>query len=410
MWYIYQSAAAAINESNANQSRKSDMFRPAKEKKEERHLLAGLDHLRALAIILVFVYHYGVLFPHPGWTNRIGKFGWTGVDLFFVLSGYLIASQLFAGIKKGEPIRLQKFFLKRFFRIIPAYLLVVAIYFLFPAVREREGLAPIWRYLTFTQNFGLDLTRAGAFSHAWSLCIEEQFYFFLPLILMVLVYFNWIKRGYLFLGGLFVFGFLARLYCWYQFVIPNAGAEDSWKYWIEWIYYPSFCRLDGLLFGVSIGALFQFRPGTKKYLDQFGNHFLLAGLMVLTTAYFLCREESSFGASVFGFPLTDFGYGLLVAGAICERSILYKFRSGWTAGIATLSYGVYLTHKFIIHITQEQFAKFNISQDGNLMLLICILASVAAALILNRVVEKPFLKWRDLLLKKKHGPVEILSG
>ena len=63
----------------------------------------GLDHLRALAITLVFVYHYGILFNGPDWTRSWGKFGWTGVDLFFVLSGYLIASQLFAEITKSEP-------------------------------------------------------------------------------------------------------------------------------------------------------------------------------------------------------------------------------------------------------------------------------------------------------------------
>lgn len=59
--------------------------------------LWGLDHLRALAIILVFFFHYGRLFPHPEWTTTLGKFGWTGVDLFFVLSGYLISS-----VRKNE--------------------------------------------------------------------------------------------------------------------------------------------------------------------------------------------------------------------------------------------------------------------------------------------------------------------
>ena len=57
--------------------------------------LHGLDHLRALAITAVFLYHYSIMFPHPPRLEAVGKFGWTGVDLFFVLSGYLIASQLF---------------------------------------------------------------------------------------------------------------------------------------------------------------------------------------------------------------------------------------------------------------------------------------------------------------------------
>jgi peptidoglycan/LPS O-acetylase OafA/YrhL len=55
---------------------------------------------------------------------------------------------------------------------------VVALYFCFPYVREREALAPLWKYLTFTQNLELDISSQGTFSHAWSLCIEEQFYSF----------------------------------------------------------------------------------------------------------------------------------------------------------------------------------------------------------------------------------------
>jgi peptidoglycan/LPS O-acetylase OafA/YrhL len=71
---------------------------------------------------------------------------------------------------------------------------VLAIYFLIPAAKEREALAPLWKYLTFTQNIGLDVSTKGAFSHAWSLCIEEQFYLFLPLILIGLVNLRVIKK------------------------------------------------------------------------------------------------------------------------------------------------------------------------------------------------------------------------
>src|SRR5689334_18781579 len=89
--------------------------------------LHGLDHLRALAITLVFIFHYG-MFAHPDWAVTFGKFGWAGVDLFFVLSGYLIASQLFLKVANEGRISFKEFFIKRFFRIIPAYLLVVAVY------------------------------------------------------------------------------------------------------------------------------------------------------------------------------------------------------------------------------------------------------------------------------------------
>lgn len=377
------------------------MQRNGLEKSQTKNRLYGLDHLRALAIMLVFVYHYGRLFPHPEWTNTISKFGWTGVDLFFVLSGYLIASQLFAKIAQEKKISFREFFIKRFFRIIPAYLVVVALYFLFPSFREREALAPLWKYLTFTQNLGLDVLNKGTFSHAWSLCIEEQFYFFFPLILIVFIYFRAIKKGAVLLIVLFLFGFLTRLYSWHALVAPFVGSDDFWLHWSKWIYYTTYSRLDGLLMGVSIAAIFQFRPILKERIQQYGNLFLLASLLVLTSAYFLCLHEETYYPSIFGFPLVDFGYGLMVLSAISTTGFLYKFKSKITANLAILSYGTYLIHKIIIHITQEQFLKLNIETNSNIMFLICIITSLLAALILNKLIEKPFLQLRDKILHLK---------
>ncbi len=364
-----------------------------------KHKLYGLDHLRALAIIMVFVFHYGHIFPHPEWTNTISNFGWTGVDLFFVLSGYLIASQLFAVIAATGTFSLKEFFIKRVFRIFPAYFVVVALYFLFPPLREHEALAPLWKYLTFTQNIGLDLRTQGTFSHAWSLCVEEQFYLLFPLSLLLLLYCKLLRKGVWFLIILFVFGFAARLYSWYILISPHAGQNDFWVYWQEWMYYPTFCRLDGLLAGVSIAALFQYRPKAKAWVQQRGNAFLIAGLVVETMAYFLCSNQQTFSASIFGFSLVDFGYGLLVMGAVSPVTFLYKINSRITTRIAALSFAVYLTHKIIIHQTQEQFAKLKVGNDGNLMFLVCILTCCLGAWLMNIIIEKPFLKWRRILLK-----------
>ncbi len=359
--------------------------------------LYGLDHLRALAIILVFLYHYGRLFPHPEWTNAISTFGWSGVDLFFVLSGYLIASQLFQKIAHQQKISFKQFFIKRFFRIIPAYLVVVALYFLFPFFREREALAPLWKYLTFTQNIGLDVNKNGTFSHAWSLCIEEQFYLFLPLLLIALVNFKLIKKGFWLLIALFVFGILIR---WYSFNHFDLSNNDNWVDWSKWIYYPTWCRLDGLLVGVSIAALLQFKPVFSKKILNYGNALLLGSLVLFATAYFFCGNQESFAASVFGFPLVDIGYGIVVLCALSNKSFLYRFKSTITSKIAALSYGIYLIHKIVIHVTQNQLIKFKIDDNSNLMFFICIVTVFIVSLILNETIEKPFLKLRKKILAK----------
>lgn len=360
--------------------------------------LFGLDHLRAVAIIMVFVFHYGRLFAHPQWVTVISKFGWTGVDLFFVLSGYLIASQLFATITKGKALSFKTFFIKRFFRIIPAYVVVVALYFLFPSFREREGLAPLWKYVTFTQNLGLDLHSQGTFSHAWSLCIEEQFYLFFPLVLIALVNTGAVKKGYWLLLGLFIFGFFARLYAWHYKVLPFAGNEDGWANWYEWIYYPTYSRLDGLLAGVSIAAGFEFYPQLTAPLKKYGNLLLLLSVLVLTAAYFVCLDAESYHASIIGFPLVSLGYGLMVMGAISATSLLYRFRSSITSTIASWSYVLYLTHKIIIHLTQIYVAKLGINVKGNAMLLICIITSLFGAWCMHKIIEKPFQQLRNKLL------------
>jgi peptidoglycan/LPS O-acetylase OafA/YrhL len=366
---------------------------------ETKHKLPGLDHLRALAILFVFLFHYGRIFPHPQWTNTTSKFGWTGVDLFFVLSGYLISSQLFAKMAKGKTISLKEFFLKRFFRIIPAYLVVVLIYFSFPFVREHEALSPLWKYLTFTLNFGLDLRTQGTFSHAWSLCIEEQFYLLFPLILVTLIYFRSLKKGAWLIVSLFIAGFAVRIYSYYTFITPFLGEDYAWSFWNEWIYYPTYCRLDGLLAGVSIAALFQFRPLLKDRIIKSGNLVFVLSMLILASAYFLCLNEQSFKASVFGFPLVSIGYGLMVIAAISPTCFLCKFRSNITTAIATLSYSLYLAHKFVTHVTQEQLSKFNIEKNSNLMFLICIITTLAFSFLMNRIIEKPFLRLRNALIK-----------
>ena len=364
--------------------------------------LYGLDHLRAFAICFVFLFHYQVpVFDYPEWLPTIAKFGWTGVDLFFVLSGFLISSQLFFQIKNGIKISFKDFFVKRFFRILPAFWFVTAIYYLFPFFREREALPSLWKFLTFTQNFDLNLQDFGTFSHAWSLCVEEHFYLLLPLFLYFLLKTKFFNKSYWLLIIFILLGFIFRFYSWEKLYIPLIENDNSWLYWYKYIYYPTYNRLDGLLIGVSIAAIYQFLPELWNKISKYGNVLLLIGLLILVGAYILCIEERSFYSSLFGFPVIGLGYGFVVMGAISPESVLYKWNSKTTTFIAGLSYGIYLTHKGIIHITQEFLASLDIDTSSTFSMLICILTSVAAAYLLHQIIEKPFMKWRIRFLSKK---------
>ncbi|RYE23514.1 MAG: acyltransferase [Sphingobacteriales bacterium] len=366
--------------------------------------IAGLDHLRALAIILVFLFHYR-LFPHPDWVDTIGSFGWTGVDLFFVLSGYLIAIQIFKTMQAGT-FSLHEFFAKRFFRILPAYWVVLSLYFLVPAFKEWEHLPPLWKFLSFTQNFGLDLRTQRTFSHAWSLCIEEQFYFLLPFLVLL---FSRLKTGRgtgaLIVIALLIATVIARLLSWQYFIAPAIDTDTFGFTWYKYIYYPTYNRLDGLLVGVGIAGLQVYYPKVKEWMRRYSNLLFFAGLILVVIAYLICEDQYTFAASIYGFIIVAIAYGALLVCGIAPNGILNKFRSHITSSIATLSYSVYLVHKAIIHLTQDFFIQYDVAADGTNMLILCSVTTIIAALALNTIIEKPFLKLKEeyLLHIKKKG-------
>ena len=136
--------------------------------------LVELDGLRGIAIALVVLFHFG-LFPP----------GWVGVQLFFVLSGYLISDILLTEKGKPFPAYLSRFYWRRSLRIFPLYFFYLIITSaLFAATNEPKSFEIDWPFLvTYTTNFGrLRVSDVGpAFSHLWSLAVEEQFYLLWPL-------------------------------------------------------------------------------------------------------------------------------------------------------------------------------------------------------------------------------------
>ena len=124
---------------------------------DETQALPGLDLLRAIAIAWVMLYHVtsnSVRLP------AVIEFGWMGVDLFFVLSGFLIGWQVLKPFTMGARPDWGRFFPRRAWRVLPAYWVVLAVYFAFPALRESPNIQPAWQFLSFTQNIFADYDKA----------------------------------------------------------------------------------------------------------------------------------------------------------------------------------------------------------------------------------------------------------
>ena len=359
----------------------------------------GLDNLRAFAIIMVILFHYPRWFDHPAWFPEVLKFGWTGVDLFFVLSGFLIASQLFAQIKKEGSFSIKDFYIKRFFRIIPIYYFVLAMYFLFPVFSGDQLLPPLWKFLTFTHNVGFtNFMTHRSFGVVWSLCVEEHFYLLLPVTLLLLLKTGWLKKAGLLLFILFLAGFLIRLYSWYEVYIPQSNGIENRALWIQTIYYPTYCRLDGLLVGVAIAGLYKNLPTLFFRLLKYANGIIGVGLLILTISYFLFFNSIGFVRSIFSFPKVSIGFGCMVVGSIMPTSFLYKWKSKVLTKIAELSYSLYLIHMGVILLSQLLLFDLGIAKDSNMTFILSIIFCVFVALILHYNIEKPFMKMRGRFL------------
>lgn len=353
--------------------------------------LHGLDHLRALAIGFVFIYHYSTIFKSPHWLGPVASFGWSGVDLFFVLSGYLIGGGLLDRVRHGQGISYSNFYLRRLCRIMPAFWVTVAIYFLVPGVIERSALAPWWRFLTFTQNFGLDNRVHGAFSHAWSLCVEEHFYLIVPGAIALFAGRRWSKYAW-FVGGLLVlFGAVARWWRWESYV---SSGDLGFRPWLTWLYYPTYCRLDGLLAGIGVAALLRFYPVQRDWLTKRPWPLLFLGIVLLYFASAISKNDLELSSSVIRFPLVSLGYGLVLLAALSPMGFLARFQSKLTRTVAVLSYALYLTHKMVIHVLQEVGTReLHLQADSTLMLAICIAGCLAVAWLVHVIVERPFMRF-----------------
>ncbi|MBA5688711.1 acyltransferase family protein [Rugamonas apoptosis] len=356
----------------------------------------GLDTLRACAIVLVLMSHYSVVVSHKATFGFLTEMGWMGVDLFFVLSGYLIGNQILAPLARGASFSLPTFFARRLLRTVPNYLVVLALYLLLPSQLGGSQTAPLWRFLTFTQNIGLHF--GETFSHSWSLCVEEQFYVILPLAAVLLASRRHALRwGWLALAGAIAAGMVVRGWAW---MAHGQNAISNVDFAVH-VYYSSFARFDELLPGVAIAMLKNFHGGLYDAILRRGNALLLGGLAALAIMVYLFLNYYqiddygfTFSMMTFGYPLLAASFAVLTLAALSPNSLLHRVRIPGAEQLALWSYALYLAHKPIFKLVLEPLGRWQVDTDGPVGIALVMAAAVLVGWLLYRVVETPFMRAR----------------
>jgi peptidoglycan/LPS O-acetylase OafA/YrhL len=360
----------------------------------------GPDLLRGIAILLVMATHMPYDHVPEAFETCLGSYGWFGVDIFFVLSGYLIGGELLRPVQAGGAPDLVIFYLKRVFRILPVFWLILAIYALWPGLREGATMAPVWRFLTFTVNLNLDIRTARSFSHAWSLCVEEHFYLLLPLIILGLHRLRTHWLPVVLALALVVSGMVLRDHLWRVAQGVGGGPAEFLKF----VYYPTWCRLDGLICGVGLAALRLFRPALWT---RFARPALLAPVSILCMALAVGMTVSSgeiLGeiASVIVYPLFSFGVALLLAALVRLEPNHKSFRATGLGFIAMISYSLYLCQK-LVYQADNRWLPPQWTQ-GWVAVGVYYLSAIIVATFLYILVERTFMRLRARVLAHMKKP------
>jgi peptidoglycan/LPS O-acetylase OafA/YrhL len=285
------------------------------------------------------------------------RFGGIGVDLFFVLSGYLISGLLFAEYKRTGNISVSRFLIRRAFKIYPAYFAMLLL--LLPFTIHRVTWA--------------DFTFMGAYfpiqwGHAWSLSVEEHFYFALPFLLLISIRV-----------------FRCRNFFWVPWAMPLVASTCLVLRYRYALSHTSFLgitethlRIDSLFAGVTLGWLEHFRKLTVRHPNLYG----VAGLLLLLP---YVGHLSAIASASVGFLLLTCGFSLILVWAVnCEW--VGKLRP--LAEIGFYSYSIYLWH-----VPVAQFFNMMSSTFASFWLYLgtCLLVGIVMA----RVIETPGLALRD---------------
>lgn len=353
----------------------------------EEKRIYGLDILRFWAILLVIISHSRTFIEHflPNFTPylKVGKYG---VELFFVLSGFLIG-RILMKIVLNEGLNsksVRRFWSRRWFRTLPAYfatlILLFIVQYFYNAGQENFS----YKYLLFIQNFTTEIP--DFFNVSWSLSIEEWFYLSLPFVIFLGIALSGSKERGLLVATFFFFitFFILRL-----FKILNSDMN------IERIV---IYRLDSMAYGIFMAYLFTFKKdfflGKARVMFKIGIVLTMLSLIL----YYIYRLEVDWH-QIIHFPLTSIGFALLLPFATTIKKRALTVPQKFISRVSIISYSMYLLH---VDFAMRPLKYLGLKMEWFdnvlytlILLTIYFLLSYILAFLSYLLIEQPFLNLRD---------------
>ncbi|MDR0801735.1 acyltransferase [Fluviicola sp.] len=335
----------------------------------------NIDFLRGCAVLSVVLFHFNGTLPY----------GYLGVDLFFVISGYLVGGALMKDFLLDKKISFFGFFLKRGFKIWPSYYIFLVIGFLLSNLlfsgefeEQRLRFSELPRYVFWYRNF-VGGPFHFAFDHVWSLCIEEHFYLLFPCLILILREFK--TNGKVLVFSLVLTIILSFVCKWIMLTMTNS--RDT--------YAMTFNRLDTFSWGI-LAAYLQFRGKDLASKKEIRSVLLLVGIAGIALTVYV--NESGFVPYFKELIM----HSILPVFMFCIIwSTLLMKNSGWIIPFRVIgyySYNWYLWNPIVAVLCMQYLGK------GLWSFVIYLLVSALMAVIFTRFVEESFLKLRNRFFKR----------